>query len=80
MTEAAYHAIQVKALRTGRRYLRTQQTVTEKVERQIDRMISSKRVIKVATYRDLTEKFSAAKTAFNNTEKALVDAIAAGNT
>lgn len=79
MTSAQYHAIQVKAMRNGRRYLRTMRTSAEGLERIVDRLISSKKEIKPESYALLSSAWSKYKTTVAETERALADSISSGS-
>lgn len=78
MTEAKYHAIQVKALRTARQYHRALQTQAERLERILDRMIESKKVIRDSTYAKMVAQWDVIKQAYLADEKALADAFSSG--
>jgi hypothetical protein len=78
MTEAQYHAIQIKAMRNGRASYRSMDSQGEVVERQLDRMIRLKTVIRAKTYDKLAADWAEFKKRMNAAEKALADAIASG--
>lgn len=79
MTSAQYHAIQVKAMRNGRRYLRTMRTAAEGLETIVDRLIASKREIRPESYSILSTAWGKYKNTVNETERALADAISSGS-
>jgi hypothetical protein len=75
MTDAAYHALQVKAARNARRYLRSLKTAESVVERQLDRLIAGKEIIRTHAYDELARQWSVVKQNVSATEKAMADAI-----
>jgi hypothetical protein len=79
MTDSQYHAIQVKALRTGRNYVRSLDTLTNRLDRTISRLINNKKVIRSESYNALVTAWNAVKAQHSATEKALADAISSGN-
>jgi hypothetical protein len=75
MTDPQYHALQVRALRNSRRYLRTFQTQAERVERILDRKIGSKNRIPPSGYQDFVDAYQKLNQLWSGLAKALADGI-----
>jgi hypothetical protein len=75
MTDAQYHAEQIRALRTGRRYLRSYQTQLEVVERIMDRLITNKRPLRPDSYTKFADEFRKVQTQWSPLQKAMADSI-----
>jgi len=75
MTDAKYHALQVKALRTARRYLRQYQTQIERVERILDRKIESKNKITATGYDAYVAAYNKVTGLRSTLDRAMADGI-----
>lgn len=75
MTDPQYHALQVRALRNARRYLRRFQTQAEVLERILDRKIAGKNRISPSGYSDYVKAFEQLSTLWSGMAKAIADGV-----